>query len=526
MSIPVLPETAPFNASQRAWLNGFFAGLLGIEGEAAGMATATTATAVAEVPSTVEAEDHPWHDPALPLAARLALAEGRPLPDRLMASMAQLDCGACGYVRPGPTPRRSRAARRRSLSKCSPGGKETMKTLKALVAESRSAVGNGATTKTASTTGAPPKHAATASSYNRANPFPARLISASRLNRPGSSKDTRHVTIDLGGSGLSYKPGDALGVFPENCPEFVDEILLAIGAERRLDLRSTLLREAALGRPSDELLEHLVECATDPDEAAHLSRLRDSDDDWIETADVLDVLHRHRSARPDPEEFAALLGKLQPRLYSISSSLKTHPGEVHLTVGMVRYEKDGRPRKGVASTYLGERLSSGDEVRVFLHPSHRFQLPDHGDAPMIMVGPGTGVAPFRAFLEERQALGCGGKNWLFFGDQCRATDFLYEDELLGFQKHGVLTRLDVAFSRDQVQKVYVQDRMRDRGRELYDWLEDGAHVYVCGDAKRMASDVDKALHVLIAEHGSMSADKAKAYVSKMTKAGRYQRDVY
>jgi sulfite reductase (NADPH) flavoprotein alpha-component len=195
-------------------------------------------------------------------------------------------------------------------------------------------------------------------------------------------------------------------------------------------------------------------------------------------------------------------------------------------VGVVRYDKGDRLRKGVASTYLAERVQPGAEVRVFVHASHRFQLPDGGDTPMIMVGPGTGIAPFRAFLEERHAVGARGKNWLFFGDQSRATDFLYEDELLGFQQAGLLTRLDTAFSRDQAEKVYVQTRMHERARALWDWLEEGAHFYVCGDAKRMASDVDRALQQVVAEQGGLSGDAAKAYLTNMTRTGRYQRDVY
>ncbi|MBV8312231.1 MAG: sulfite reductase subunit alpha, partial [Planctomycetaceae bacterium] len=244
------------------------------------------------------------------------------------------------------------------------------------------------------------------------------------------------------------------------------------------------------------------------------------------TADLLDVLRRHPSIRIEADQLLELLPPLQPRLYSISSSPRAHPGEVHLTVGVVRYSKGDRLRKGVASTFLAERVRAGGEVRVFVHPSHRFQLPDSGDTPMIMVGPGTGVAPFRAFLEERRAVSATGKNWLFFGDQCRATDYLYEQELHQFQAAGVLTRLDLAFSRDQAEKVYVQDRMLKRARELWNWLEEGAHFYVCGDAKRMANDVDHALQQIVATQGGLSAGDAKAYVTGMAKSGRYQRDVY
>jgi sulfite reductase (NADPH) flavoprotein alpha-component len=546
MSVPVLPESAPFTPEQRSWLNGFFAGLLGLDPGNNGNGAPATATlvatngaaAVATAPAAVEhEEDCPWHDPAMPMEERLKLAEGRPLERKLMAAMAQLDCGACGYL--CKTYAEAIASgEEKSLTKCTPGGKETSKKLKELIAAKGSATtngaamtsvvaGNGSGATTTTTNGAAMTSVVARAGFNRSNPFPARLIESRPLNRDGSQKDTRHVMIDLAGSGLAYKPGDALGVYPENCPELADELLRALGADDRHDLRSVLLRECALGRPSDDLLERLVEWANDPEEADHLTQLRDSDDEWIETADLLDVLLRHRSVRPaDLEEFVSLLGRLQPRLYSISSSLRAHPEEVHLTVGLVRYTKDGRVRKGVASTFLGERVKAGAEVRVFIHPSHRFQLPDHGDTPMIMVGPGTGVAPFRAFLEERHATGAKGKNWLFFGDQCRATDFLYEEELQQFQKLGLLTRLDVAFSRDQAAKVYVQDRMRERGKELWGWLEEGSHFYVCGDAKRMASDVDRALQQVVAEHGGLPAEAAKAYVANMSKAGRYERDVY
>ena len=363
-----------------------------------------------------------------------------------------------------------------------------------------------------------------APAYNRAHPFAAKLIASQPLNQAGSQKDTRHIMIDLAGSGLTYKPGDALGVFPENCPELADAVLRALGAEDRLDLRSALIRESSLARPSDDLIERLVECARDPDEADQLARIRDGEDDWIDTADLLDLLRRYPSARMEAEELIEMLAPLQPRLYSISSSLRAHPEQVHLTVGVVKYNQGDRLRKGVASTFLAER--PGAPVRVFMHASHRFQLPDSGDTPTIMVGPGTGIAPFRAFLEERQALGARGKNWLFFGDQCRATDFLYEQELLQLQQSGLLTRLDVAFSRDQAEKVYVQDRMLQRSRELWDWLEEGAHFYVCGDAKRMASDVDRALQQVVIEAGGQTAEAAKAYVANMTRSGRYQRDVY
>jgi sulfite reductase (NADPH) flavoprotein alpha-component len=542
MTVPLLPESAPFAPAQRAWLNGFFAGLLGLDagsnGHANGngaAAAATLAAAAAAPTAPAVEEDFPWHDPALAMDERLKLAEGRPYERKLMAALAQLDCGACGYLCKTYGEAIARGDEK-DLARCSPGGKETARKLKELVAIGPTSTSSGTLTTVVSTDGHGRGAVTTSGSamakvvveprYTRANPFPARLVSSGPLNRDESNKDTRHVVIDLAGSGLEYKPDDALGVYPENCPELVEEILKALGARDRLDLRSVLCCDRSLGRPSDDLIERLVECATDPDEADLLNRIRDGEDDWIDTADLLDVLRRHPSARMEADGLVPMLAPLQPRLYSISSSLRAHPEEVHLTVGLVKYTKGERLRKGVASSFVAERLAAGGEVRVFVHVSHRFQLPNHGDTRMIMVGPGTGIAPFRAFLEERQAVGARGKNWLFFGDQRRATDFLYEDDLRRFQESQVLTRLDLAFSRDQAEKIYVQDRIHVRARELWDWLEEGAHFYVCGDAKRMASDVDRALQQVIATQGNLTADATKAYVANMSRTGRYQRDVY
>jgi len=252
---------------------------------------------------------------------------------------------------------------------------------------------------------------------------------------------------------------------------------------------------------------------------------RDDLKKWLWGRQVIDLLAMLPGPMP-VAEFIPLLKKLTPRLYSISSSPKAHPGEVHLTVGAVRYESHGRVRKGVASTFLADRVGDTNFVKVFVQPSHGFKPPTSGDTPMIMVGPGTGIAPFRAFLEERAATGAKGKHWLFFGDQKRATDFLYDDLLTGWQKSGLLTRLDLAFSRDQAKKVYVQDRMMQNAAELWSWLEAGAHFYVCGDASRMAKDVDAALHKIVEQSGGKNADEAKAYIAKLKSEKRYQRDVY
>ncbi|HEU5397141.1 MAG TPA: sulfite reductase subunit alpha, partial [Verrucomicrobiae bacterium] len=353
------------------------------------------------------------------------------------------------------------------------------------------------------------------------------------LNRIGSAKEVRHYEFGLGGSGLTYEAGDALGVLPQNCESLVTDILSVLNAtgdepvaaeSSILSLRQALTESFDLGRPTPELLSDIAKLAPDSELTPLLAPERPEDlKRWLHGRDVLDLLHL-AAGKISATELLPRLRKLSPRLYSISSSPKAHPGQVHLTVGAVRYEAHRRQRKGVASTFLADR--AGERVKIFVQPSHGFKPPADPGTPMIMVGPGTGIAPFRAFLGERQAMGATGKNWLFFGDQCRATDFLYEEQLLGWQKSGLLTRLDLAFSRDQAEKIYVQHRMREKAAELWSWLEAGAHFYVCGDAGRMAKDVDDALHRIIETAGGRSVDDAKAYVAKMKTEKRYQRDVY
>ena len=374
------------------------------------------------------------------------------------------------------------------------------------------------------------------SGWSRKNPFPARLRVARPLNGPGSGKDTRHVEILLGDSGLSYEAGDALGVVPQNCPALVEELLATLGmtGDETVEtggvssLHEGLLRQWVVTQPTPGFVKLVADRAPGSELAALLDPARKSDlDGWLHGRDLVDVLRAAPGVRVTVSELVQQLRPLQPRLYSISSSPKAHPGEVHLTVGSVRYEAHGRPRKGVASCWLADRVVPGETpVPVFVHVSRNFRPPTDPTRPMIMVGPGTGIAPFRAFLEERRATGATGRNWLFFGDQRRSTDFLYADELEPMHRDGFLTRLDLAFSRDQAAKIYVQDRMRESGAELWRWLEEGAHFYVCGDARRMAKDVDAALREVIGSHGGRSADAVEAYVTELKSAGRYQRDVY
>jgi sulfite reductase (NADPH) flavoprotein alpha-component len=327
--------------------------------------------------------------------------------------------------------------------------------------------------------------------WSKRNPFQASLIANEALNAPGSAKDTHHIAFSLQGSGLTYEVGDALGVFVQNCPEVVDSVLSAHGFDPAFIVGSKTLRDTLL---TDYEIRHLLGRSPEPG---------------------LDI-----------EAFLKGLRKLHPRLYSIASSIKAHPDEVHLCVGAVRYNADGIGHKGVASTFLADRLRLGGTTGIYFHAAAHFRLPEDLSKPIIMVGPGTGIAPFRAFLEEREATRATGKNWLFFGDQKRATDFLYHGQITGWLKTGLLTRLDTAFSRDQEEKIYVQTRMLQAASELWHWLEEGAHFYVCGDAKRMAKDVDEALHQIIQSQGGRTAEESAQYVAEMKKARRYARDVY
>ena len=375
-----------------------------------------------------------------------------------------------------------------------------------------------------------------AEGFSRRNPFPAKLLTNLKLTGEGSGKEVRHFEISLAESGLEYEVGDALGIFPTNCGKLVTGLLAALGFDgeeavntsdgAEISLRLALTQQCDIARPSTDLLKAAAERGAAGSELASLldPARRDDLKKWLWGREVIDVISG-LATKFTPTEFIGLLKKLQPRLYSISSSPKAHPGEVHLTVGAVRYEAHGRGRKGVCSTFLADR--AGDAlVPVFVQPSHGFKLPLDGSVPIIMVGPGTGIAPFRAFLEERHATKSSGKNWLFFGDQNRATDFLYRELLEGWVADGHLSRLDLAFSREQAEKIYVQHRMLEAADELWSWLQAGAHFYVCGDASRMAKDVDAALHQIAANAGGLSKEAAEEYVAKLESEKRYQRDVY
>jgi sulfite reductase (NADPH) flavoprotein alpha-component len=369
---------------------------------------------------------------------------------------------------------------------------------------------------------------------SKASPAQSRLVENLRLNRNGS-KDTRYFSLATRDANLEYEAGDALGVWPRNCPELVDELIDLSGVKADAavhvagagDMRmaEALSRHYEIARPSIEALQLIASRSRNDALARLLADGRKADlKQWLWGQQLADVLHEF-PVDLSAAELLGVLKRLQPRLYSIASSPNAHPGEVHLTVAAVRYNNGRRNRKGVSSTFLADRAHDAS-VPVFVQKSAHFRPPRNGDTPIIMVGPGTGVAPFRGFLHERRARGAKGRNWLFFGEQHAATDFYYRDELEGMQQDGLLTRLDLAFSRDQADKVYVQDRMREQGAQLWAWLEEGAHFYVCGDASRMAKDVDAALKDVVMQHGGLSADRASEYVGAMAKDRRYMRDVY
>lgn len=372
--------------------------------------------------------------------------------------------------------------------------------------------------------------------YNRKNPFPAKLSVNRIVTSEDSSKETRHYEISIAGSGLNYEAGDALCVIPTNCPELVSAIVKAINCTGEEDepvngelmtLSEALRTHFEIKLPNKELLEEIAKRSGDQE----LNSLLESGDkdklsDYLWGRDTLDLLLQFPTIEFTAAEFIALLKPLQHRAYSISSSGKMYPDSVHLTVASVRYESFNRPHKGVCSTYLADLVDDETDVHVFFTPNKSFRVPEDDTLPMIMVGPGTGIAPFRAFLQEREFRKASGKNWLFFGDRNAATDFIYREEIEAMQENGLLTRLDLAFSRDQKEKIYVQDRMRENGAEVFAWLEQGGSFFVCGDAYRMAKDVDKALHEIIAEHGNMNEQQAVDYINQLKKEKRYVRDVY
>jgi sulfite reductase (NADPH) flavoprotein alpha-component len=376
------------------------------------------------------------------------------------------------------------------------------------------------------------------SEFSRSNPFQAEVLENLNLNGRGSDRETRHVELSLEGSNLQYEPGDCLGIYPENHPRLVDELIAAMGwneneqvtvnknGEKRA-LRDALTHNFEITVLTKPLIEQAAKLSASSGLQELLAPERAQEfKEYIQARDLLDLVQDYSLRGIPAESFVAILRKQPPRLYSIASSSKAFPDEVHITVRSVRYESLGRERYGVCSVQLAERVQQGDKLPVFIQNNSNFKLPESAETPVIMIGPGTGVAPFRAFLGDRQETGATGKTWLFYGDQHFATDFLYQVEWQRWLKEGVLTRMDVAFSRDTDKKVYVQHRMLEKSKEFYKWLQEGAHVYVCGDEKKMAHDVHSTLLAILEQEGGLSSDEAAEYLSRMQQQKRYQRDVY
>src|SRR5215212_8379643 len=523
--IEIIPSSAPFSEAQRSWLNGFFAGLLS---DATPLSAEQGAAVMDGASGDGDDGEAPWHDQTMPIADRMKLAEGRPLRRRMMAAMAQQDCGQCGYnCNDYSEAIASRAEARLNL--CVPGGKETARMLKALHEELEKAP---SASPGAALSASVASAAAVQPGRSRDNPVAATFVSRRLLNKAGSLKETWHIDFDLNGCGLNYVVGDSFGIFGRNELGLVDQIIALLGASHTIEVNGKTLREAlthdvSLSPAPDSLFELLsfITGGAKREKARALAQGDDPDGD-AETLDVMAALQKFSGVRPHPEAFVEALEPLQPRLYSISSSHHATPCKLSLTVDCVRYVVGKRKRLGLASTFLAERINPGDQLRVYVQKAHGFALPSDPTLPIVMIGPGTGIAPFRAFLLDRQATGAAGKNWLFFGHQRSDCDFFYSEELNGMKTSGLLTRLSLAWSRDGDKKFYVQDRMREVGRDLWTWVAEGAHIYVCGDAKRMAKDVERALVDIVAQFGARSTDEAVLFVTELKKQGRFQQDVY
>lgn len=377
--------------------------------------------------------------------------------------------------------------------------------------------------------------------YTRNNPYTSTMLVNYVMTDADSEKETRHIELELE-PGMTYLPGDAVGILPTNRDSEVEAVLKQLGFkgdERVLDhykneisLHEAVQTRLAIGKLTRSAVLAYAKIA--PESTPGLDFLKglagaenkSKAEEYVWGREFLDLISEHPGGITEPQQLFTVLARLTPRMYSISSSQEKASNAVHTTVRVVRYHTHGRDRQGLCSGHLGERADAGATLPIFLHGNNNFRLPENPDTPVIMVGPGTGIAPFRSFLQHREALGHKGKNWLFFGEQRRASDFLYEKELTGMVDSGVLTNLHVAFSRDQAHKIYVQDKMREHFAELYQWLEEGAHFYICGDANRMAKDVETALVDAIADGQGKSPEHAQEYLAEMKKAKRYQLDVY
>ena len=588
MKIPYIPEDAPFNGDQRAWLSGFLAGLhsraaIGLEtsvaaaapraaasvlnilfgtqtgnAEALAMDIAAAARAQGMQPVVTALDDvsmdslgamkrvivvtSTYGEGEMPDNAQLfweaLAADSAPRVDEMnFAVLALGDTGYDGFCQAGKLidTRFEQLGGKRMKTRidCDIDFEDAAaawigETLPLALAVD----GGNAASVTMPDIAEPPVRAK--QGWGRRNPCSAEVSVNRRLSGPGSSKEIRHYEFDLGESGLDYEAGDALGVVPLNDPKLAGALLEHFGAAADSQIAGldrpvgdALLNMFEISTPSRELVAEIGKRAGH-DELIHILANGDREQlaAFLWSKDILDLINLGGKPLFDVAEFVTFLKPLQHRAYSISSSPLVAKNSVHLTIASVRYRAEGRERGGVCSTYLADRVEAGQSAGIFVSPNKAFRVPQDNDAPMIMVGPGTGIAPFRAFLQERQARGANGKNWLFFGDQHRQSDFIYENELGDMSRDGVLTRLDLAFSRDQAEKIYVQTRMRQNGKALYQWLEEGGYFYVCGDATRMAKDVDDALHGIVSDEAGISAETASEYVNRLKREKRYLRDVY
>ncbi|NTA35670.1 sulfite reductase subunit alpha [Agrobacterium salinitolerans] len=588
MKIPYIPEDAPFNGDQRAWLSGFLAGLhsraaIGTEtsvaaaapnaeasmlnilfgtqtgnAEALAIDIAAAARAQGMQPVVTALDDvsmdglgamkrvivvtSTYGEGEMPDNAQLfweaLTADSAPRLDGMnFAVLALGDTGYDGFCQAGKLidTRFEQLGGKRMKTRidCDIDFEDAAaawigETLPLAVAVD----GGNAASVTMPDVAEPPVRAK--QGWSRKNPYSAEVSVNRRLSGTGSSKEIRHYEFDLGESGLDYEAGDALGVVPLNDPKLVGALLQHFEAAADSQIAGldgpvgdALLNTFEISTPSRELVAEIGKRAGH-DELSHILANGDREQlaAFLWSKDILDLINLGEKPLFDVAEFVTFLKPLQHRAYSISSSPLVAKNSVHLTIASVRYRAEGRERGGVCSTYLADRVEAGQSAGIFVSPNKAFRVPQDNDAPVIMVGPGTGIAPFRAFLQERQARGAKGKNWLFFGDQHRQSDFIYENELGDMSRDGVLTRLDLAFSRDQAEKIYVQTRMRQNGKALYQWLEEGAFFYVCGDATRMAKDVDDALRGIVSEEAGISAEAASEYVNRLKREKRYLRDVY
>ncbi len=587
MKIPYIPQDAPFNGDQRAWLSGFLAGLhsrtaIGLEtsvtaaaqkaaasvlnvlvgtqtgnAEALAMDIAAAARAQGMQPVVTALDDvsmaglsgmkrvivvtSTYGEGEMPDNAQLfweaLAAENAPRLDEMnFAVLALGDTGYDGFCQAGKLidTRFEQLGGKRMKTRidCDIDFEDAAAAWIGETLPLARAIDGGSAAAAMSVVAEPPARAK--QGWSRKNPYSAEVSINRLLSGPASSKEIRHYEFDLGESGLDYEAGDALGVVPLNDPKLVGALLERFGAGTDSEVAGldrpigdALLNMFEISTPSRELVAEIGKRAGH-EELSHILANGDREQlsAFLWSKDILDLLDLGGKSVFDLAEFVTFLKPLQHRAYSISSSPLVAENSVHLTIASVRYRAEGRDRGGVCSTYLADRVEAGENAGIFVSPNKAFRVPQDNDAPMIMVGPGTGIAPFRAFLQERQARGAKGRNWLFFGDQHRRSDFIYEDELGDMSRDGVLTRLDLAFSRDQAEKIYVQTRMQQNGKALYQWLEEGGYFYVCGDATRMAKDVDDALHRIVIDEAGISAEAASDYVNRLKREKRYLRDVY